>query len=173
MEFIERYEKMREEEKDTYEKNIKTLHRERPVLEVMHSALAKFQRPGQEAHTPGGGYVSRPFGSGTHQRPSVHFQMHHDDTEATVEAAIATVRQEFHNAGIEIHLTKTDPPEEYYTRWAYDFRATLKNPDVDVLFSLFFWMATNGVCVLVEDGWKDPEKKYKVECTQVPEEVTA
>ena len=178
MEFTEMFQQLKDDEKETYEKRYDLLCKERPLLEVLHKTAMAVATA--ERHTPGGGYASRPFGTGTHNEPTIHYQMREEQTEDHVKDIIQHLRLEAFEAGLEIHLKKTSEPEEYFTRWTYHFE-WLRDDDsvvqtaVDVkrdgkkkekiTFSVHIWMHSEGVCKLVEDGWKDPEKKFKVECT--------
>lgn len=169
MEFMELFDKMREDEQLQFDRHIEQLEKERPILEVMHKTFAIIITG--EQHTPGGGYVSRPFGSGTHDQPAAHYQMKEDETETDVHHIILQLRNQAAAAGLEIHLKKMVEPEQYFERWTYQFEWFLPDGAVadeaveKIGFSFHIWMHNDGVCRLVEDGWKDPEKKFKVECT--------
>lgn len=173
MKFTELFDKLKDDEQTTFERHMELLEKERPILQIMHQTLVAIDAGA--AHSPGGGYVNRPFGVGTHNEPTIHYQMKEDEDVNHVEDIIWKLRNQAAAAGLEIHLKKMSEPEQHYERWSYKFEWFCPNDAVidgveKIGFSFHIWMHNDGVCKLVEDGWKDPEKKFKVECTS---DVTA
>ncbi len=164
MNFDEQFEEMLDKERDTFDNNVRVLGEERSVLAALHTALAAVTGGNEDEFSPGGGYIYRSFGIGTHNEPVLHYRMTKTNTEKDITHLLSLVRAEFRKRDISIHLKDMIPPTKEWRRWTYDF--AWEDGSKKGSFSIIIWMATGGVCSLVEDGWKDPEKKYKVECSE-------